>query len=475
MVKKEDAGVVQVVKNIWLEDVPSYANKFFYSLGFFSMICLVLLIITGIILVFFGPNWWLTTRAGLLIRSIHLWSVQALVVFMILHMLIVFFTGGYRPPRQLVWILGALMLFLSLMEAEFGYVLRNDFSSQWRSLQGADFYNGSGMGIVINNLNYAQIYGIHVVVIPLLIIALLFLHYALIRLRGIAKPYKKDVSYRIVKANHTLLFFRGFVLICVIILLAVIFPSPMIEPVTIQQVATQDPSLMAITLISETDHSSDTATYMDNIDPYQFNTRKVFVEYPYKKYLAINRTAPDMMRLFLNEDKQTQNKMIKSATAYFTVHNKLTTAPDTKNPLIPVISSLVFMGQSGLYEASLQQEATTQYNPTYVLRFLSDTGVLEDKANDLTITTPQYGMLREEKGAIPPGAWWLAPLGVMDNTILQNDPNQDRDGAEIAGIFMLLVLAFPYIPFLNDLPDKLGIYKIIWKDKKGSKSKPMSN
>jgi len=463
--KNNEPGVIQVVKIIWLENIPSYANKFFYSLGFLSMICFFLLVITGVVMVFFGPNWWFTTSLGTITRSIHLWAVQAFVVFVMLHVLIVFFSGGYRPPRRFVWVLGSLMFFLALMEAEFGYVLRDDFSSQWRSLQGADLYNGSGLGVIINNLNYAQIYGIHIVVIPLIIIGLLFLHYALVRLRGIAKPYKKEFPYRIVKANHTVLFLRGIVLVCVIIILALIFPSPFLEPVTVKQIATEDPSLMATTLISEINHSSDTATYVDTIAPYQFDTKQVYIDEPYQQYYATQQNSINMLDLFNAEDKQMQESNLKAATTYFTNSKSLDTLPNLENPAIPLISSLVLMGQSGLYEASLQHELNTGYNPTYVLRFLSDTGVLEDKATKLGITTPQYGMLQEENGKIPPGAWWLAPLGLMDNTILQNDDNQDRDGAEIIGIFMLIFTAFPYIPLLNQLPDKLGVYKLIWKDK----------
>lgn len=459
-------GLKLILKNIWLEDVPSYANKFFYSLGFLSMICLVLLFATGIILVFCGPDWWLTTQLGTFVRSVHLWSVQAFVVFVILHVLIVFFSGGYRPPRRFLWVLGALMFFVALMEAEFGYVLRNDFSSQWRSLQGADLYNGSGLGHFINNLNYAQIYGIHVIIIPFIILGLLFLHYALVKLRGIAKPYKKDFPYRMVKANHTILFLRGLVLIGLIILLAFLFPSPLIAPVTIKQIATQDPSLMAKTLIAEISHSSDTATYMDTIDPYQFDTRKIYVDAPYTQLLILQPTMPNMLASFSAETTMTQKANLKAASDYFDKGGKISTIKNTKNPVILLTSTLTLMAQSGLYEATLRNEQETGLNPTYVLRFLSDTGILEDQANKLTITTPQFGMLREEKGLLPPGAWWLAPLGLMDNTILQNDDNQDRDGAIILGTLMLLFLAFPYIPFLNRLPHLFGIYKLIWRDKK---------
>lgn len=462
-IKESSIGIV--LQNVWLVEIPSYANKIYYSLGFLSMVSFFILVITGIVLTFYGPDWWLTTSVGTLIRSIHLWAVQAFVVFILLHLLIVLLTGGYRPPRRLNWVLGILMFIFALGEAEFGYVLRDDFSSQWRTLQGADFYNGSGLGILINNLNYAQIYGIHVVVIPFLLIGLMFLHYALVKIRGVAKPYRKDVAYRTVKANHTSLFLRGFVVTCVIVLLAVLFPSPLIAPITIKQIATQDPSLMAKTLLSEIDHSSDTATYVDNIAPYTYDTKKVYVETPYSQYVLSQQYNENMLDVYNLEDKQTQDKNLKAANDYFDKNGEITTLPNTDNPVIPMVSSLVLMAQSGLYESALKGEEATNYNPTYVLRYLSDTGVLEDKADKLTITTPQYGMLREETGSIPPGAWWLAPLGFMDNTILKNDDNQDRDGAEIIGVFVLLLLAFPYIPFVNQFPDKLNLYKFIWKDK----------
>lgn len=472
--KQYNNGVIKLIRIIMIEEVPSYANKIFYSLGFLSMISLFMLIFSGIILVFFGPNWWLTTSAGVLVRSIHLWSAQSFVVFMMLHILIVFLTSGYKPPRRFVWIFGSLMFFFALIEAEFGYVLRNDFSSQWRSLQAADLYNGSGLGNLINNLNYAQIYGIHIIIIPFLILGLLFFHYGLVRLRGIATPYKKDFKYKIVKADHRVLFLRGFILFCVIIFLAIIFPSPIIAPVTIQQIANQDPSLMANTLISELNHKSNTANYFDTINPYQFDTKKIYVESPYSQYEILQQDSTNMLIVFNKENLQLQNQNIEFAKYYFDNKGPIDTSPNFSNPVIPIISTLLLMGKSSLYESSLRNEANTGNNPTYILRFLSDSGVMDYNAEKLKITTQQYGMLREEKGILPPGAWWLAPLGLMNNTILKNDNNQDRDGAVILGIFMLLFIAFPYIPLLNQIPNKLGIYKLIWKDKNLQEEKEYS-
>ena len=443
-----------------IQDVPAYANKLFYSLGFLSMTCFLILIVTGVVMTFFGPDWWLTSSIGQYFRSIHLWATQAFVLFIILHFTIVFLTSGFKKPRRLTWIFGILMFMFVLAETEFGYVLRGDFSSQWRSLQGADFYNGSGIGVWINSLNYKQIYGIHIVVIPAMIMGLLFLHYLLVRVLGIAKPYRKNVDVPTVKANHKVLFARGGVLIALILFLALIFPSPFIRPDTIKEVATDDPKLVGQTLISEFDHSSDTATYMDNIDPYTFDTRQVFVEQPYAQAMTLAH-SPNLLNAYSTESKTTQDAQLKAARDYF--DKNYPGKPGASNPLEMAVVSLVNMAQSGLYEASLNSVNSANSNTAYSSRFLADTGVLGSQAQALGITTEQYGMVREEKGHVPPGAWWLTPIGLLNHTVLANDNNGDRDGAIILGLLLLSLVAFPFIPGLNRLPELLKIDKLIWR------------
>jgi ubiquinol-cytochrome c reductase cytochrome b subunit len=459
--KPKSTSLLKVLNNLMLQKVPAYANKIYYSLGFLSMTSFFILLLSGLVLVLFGPAWWLTSPSGIYFRSIHLWATQAFILFIFLHLLIVFLTSGYKPPRRLTWVIGAFMLFFVLMEAEFGYGLRGDFSSQWRVLQASDLYNGSGLGRWVNNLNYGQIYGIHIIFIPLGILVLLFLHYLLVKILGIAKPHKPEVKYRVVQANHKVLFLRGAILATVIIILAKIFPSPFILPTTIADVAKSDPSLVAVTLVKELAHTSDTATYSDNIDPYTYDTAQVYVIQPYQQLLQA-QTSADSLAMFNIQDKITQQTELQSAADYFS--NNGQTNPQDQNPAIAVASALANMAKGGLYEAALQKEVSQGDNRTFITRFLADTGVMDAKAQDLKMTTDQYGMLREEKGVLPPGAWWLAPLGVLDHTILANDPNQDRDGAEILGLMVLLLIAFPYIPYLNRLPEKIGLDKFIWKE-----------
>ncbi len=465
--------LIDGLKETMIETVPSYGNKFLYSLGFLSMISFVVLLVTGVVMVIFGPNWWLTDPLGAYSRSVHLWATQAFVLFIIIHLLTVFFTSGFRKPRRLTWVLGVLMMFIVLAETEFGYILRGDFSSQWRSLQGADFYNGTGSGSWINPLNYGQVYGIHIATIPLVILGLLGLHYLLVRVLGIAKPYRSDVVAPTVKANHGLLFIRAGVLLVVILGLGFVLPSPYLSPVTIQTVAAQDPNLFAKTIVAEWDGSSDTAQYMDNIDPYTFDTAAVFVQTPYKQLLAAEPNGTDALKTFTALPEAEQKAAIQSLSDYYGQDQ-----PDPnalpKGPATGVITSLTSMAAAGLYEPALLATnlGTKDANvATYADRFLADTGVLEDQATQLNLTTEQYGMIREETGNTP-GAWWLSPIGLLNHTVLANDENGDRDAAIIFGSLLLTMLAFPFIPYLNRLPDVLKVHTLIWRKEHKAAKQP---
>jgi hypothetical protein len=172
------------------------------------------------------------------------------------------------------------------------------------------------------------------------------------------------------------------------------------------------------------------------------------------------------LSLYNHEQSDVQAQQLKAADDYFSKDAPSANKPPV-NQLVQVINSLTTMAQAGLYEPALNSESSTgQLNgSTYVSRFLSDTGVLKDKATALNITTDQYGMVREGAGNAP-GAWWLVPIGLLNHTVLANDNNGDRDAAIIFGSLLLTMLAFPFIPYVNQLPDKLRVWKLIWRQKK---------
>lgn len=461
--KNSTPTILQAFSKLMIQDVPKFGNKFFYSLGFLSMISFMILLATGIVEMIFGAHWWLTNPIGQYIRSVHLWATQAFILFIILHLIVVFCTSGFKKPRALTWILGVLLFFFALIETEFGYVLRGDFSSQWRSLQGADFYNGSGLGRFVDTLNYKQMYGFHIALIPLVIVGILLVHYTLVRVLGIANPKRKNAKQAVVEpANHNLLFARGGILIVLVFGLAVLFPSPFLKPITVKEIAQTDSALMAKTLVSEFNQSSDTAEYLNNIQPYTYNVKKVYIETPYNQLLLLHPGMTDQLKAFNAQSDQVKQQQLKELQDYYE-----STDPKKGNPpnnaASSVVNSLVEMGGAGLYEPAIagsNDSVAVGNQTTYVLRFLADSGVVEEKAGSLNLTTEQYGMLREETSKNPVGAWWLAPIGILNHTVLNGDDNGDRDGAIIFGLLLLTMVAFPYIPWINEIPEKLRLYKL---------------
>ncbi|MET8158534.1 ubiquinol-cytochrome c reductase cytochrome b subunit [Sphaerisporangium sp. NPDC005289] len=126
-------------------------------------------------------------RGGLLIRQIHHWAALLFVAGMMVHMLRVFFTGAYRKPRELNWIIGVLLLTLALLEGLTGYSLPDDL------LSGAGLRITEGVAISIplvgTYITYflfggeypghdviSRFYSIHILLIPGILLALISAH-----------------------------------------------------------------------------------------------------------------------------------------------------------------------------------------------------------------------------------------------------------------------------------------------------------
>lgn len=460
------AGEV-VLDKVYLHKFPSYGNKIFYALGFLALVSLLTLVIAGGIMVFNGPTWWLTSHIGSFVRSIHDWAAQAFIAVLLLHITVVFLTSGFKPPKRIVWVLGATIFCLALIQTEFGYGLRGDFQSQWRAISGADFWNGAYLGHWFNPENFTQVLSVHTLIIPGLIFGLFFFHYLIEKAYGISKPYRKDIKYKMVAADHKKMFMRGGALFAGIVTLAFIFPSPFVAPYDIARIAKTDPMLISRTIVGEFERTSDTATYFNSINPYTYDTREAYVETPYRKYVA-SMGGFDVLADFSSKSAEVQKSFIDEAKQYFENPLSVGTTQVKLNPVITAVSALTSMATSGLYEAVIDQEDLNS-NPTRSLRFLSDTGVMDIEALRVNMATEQWGMAREETPPelthVPPGAWWFAPIGMLNSTVLANDPNGDRDAAIILGIVMLIFITFPYIPYLNRLPEKLNLAPFIWKDR----------
>ena len=163
---------------------PIYVHSFVYLFGIATVASFILLILSGVILSIFGPQWWHSSNVGHFFNSVHFWSVQA------------FFSGAWRDGRGLTWVSGVVTFLVSILTAFTGYLSQQNFDAQWIGVQGKDALNAVGVGAFFDALNFGQMYGFHIVVLPVIVAGLVGLHLLLVRLRGVVRPYEIDSRSR---------------------------------------------------------------------------------------------------------------------------------------------------------------------------------------------------------------------------------------------------------------------------------------
>ena len=154
--RDERSRAYAVMNNVFLHIHPvrvrQHAVKFAYTfcLGGLSFFLFLVLTVTGVYLMFFYvPS---ATQAytnileiqsqvtfGLLTRNIHRWAAHLMVFFVFLHMMRVFYHGAYKPPREFNWVVGVVLLFLTIMLSFTGYLLPWDQIAYWAITIGTNF------------------------------------------------------------------------------------------------------------------------------------------------------------------------------------------------------------------------------------------------------------------------------------------------------------------------------------------------
>lgn len=205
----------RAVDEAMYQRVPNYANAFYYCFGGMVFILIALQLVTGIFLAFYyvpdaagnpAPAYTsvkdvITNQVylGWLIRGVHFWGANLLVVMIVLHMARVFWTGSYRAPRELNWVVGVIMLLCVLLFSLTGYLLPWDTKAYWATSVTIKI-GGSAplLGPLIENLlqggptlgpnTLQRFFTIHVFILPALIVLLMYIHFRLIRAQGISEP-----------------------------------------------------------------------------------------------------------------------------------------------------------------------------------------------------------------------------------------------------------------------------------------------
>ncbi len=144
---------------------------------------------------------------GAFVRGLHHWGASAMVVAIGLHMLQVFLYGAYKPPREAMWIVGVLLLLLTMGFAFTGYLLPWDQNAYWATQVGINMvgsvpFVGTFLvkvmrgGEMLGALTLSRFFAVHVLFLPATIVVLVALHMFILRRVGPAGPWSGGLDRR---------------------------------------------------------------------------------------------------------------------------------------------------------------------------------------------------------------------------------------------------------------------------------------
>lgn len=180
-----------------------------HALGGITYLLFIVLVITGVLLSFYyrpSPQeaypsiQYIVSEVpmGWLVRDLHVWSANLIVVALLAHMARVFFAGAYKPPRETNWVAGLLLLFVVLAFGATGYLLPWDQWAYWTVTEvlgtlsrapvlglAAAVLRGDA---IVSGATLSRFFALHVIVFPWIAFALILFHFSLVRRHGIAPP-----------------------------------------------------------------------------------------------------------------------------------------------------------------------------------------------------------------------------------------------------------------------------------------------
>lgn len=195
------------------EPIPAHMRLWWFALGGTPLVCFLIQVVTGILLTFYyipTPQLAYTSVSyishevpfGWWVRSLHGWSANLMIVTLGLHLIRVYFTHAFRKPRELQWMVGALLLLVVLGMGFTGYALVYDQISYWAATVGTNIAGKTPLlgalirrtmlgGEVVNPTTLTRFFDFHIGVLPTMLVGLVGLHIYLIRTLGVSTLEEK--------------------------------------------------------------------------------------------------------------------------------------------------------------------------------------------------------------------------------------------------------------------------------------------
>ncbi len=484
---------------------PAYVSSWIYVFGVAALAALGVVLASGAAIALGGTDWWHTNPVGHFFNSLHLWSVELFMALLVIHLWGKFWMAAWRGRRAATWITGVVAFIASILVCFTGYLSQQNFDSQWIATNGKDAFNAAGVGAFFNLMNFGQMLLWHVVLLPILLIALIGAHVLLVRKRGVAHPLpvtrpRGAAAVRAARKAERAAW-RGPTrrydilkegTIAVVIALALTFTlagllsSPNVPPITVASWAKAAPADFLGTAASELNGSSLTGSYGP---PYNTNgtpqsllfapanwagvrqpidTAQDFVITPLTQTAPLNPAVKAALAIYNAASADQQNKW---ATNYVNAAPKIKFAggvpvlpPGNYGPVPAMLAAELALAQSGAIDADLiaqRQFYGTDY--TKPLLFMADGGYYVDRATAENLTGDQWGVMNET-GSYPGQPWlWLFQLW-YHLPGWRNSANVDLIAILMTGLGTLLLLFIPFIPGLRDIPRWIPLHRLVWRD-----------
>lgn len=204
---EDRTGIETAIRHFLYEDIPASAgwHQVFGSVALFSFL---LQAVTGILLAFnyaptpgeayYSLKYIITeVTAGNFIRGLHHWGASILIIVVVLHMCQVFLWGAHKKPREATWMVGLVLLLITLAYGLTGYLLPWDNRAYWGTvvatqigakapLMGSYIERLLGSENGIGVVTFARFFSIHVLILPPVTMLLIAVHVFLVRKHGVA-------------------------------------------------------------------------------------------------------------------------------------------------------------------------------------------------------------------------------------------------------------------------------------------------